>query len=672
MHHFRSHMLTCIAMFALAALAQSPASAEEIVGKVFNTDGSPAKQAEVYLIVRISADSKAEPSLTKTDDAGAFRFERPASVEYATAVAVGADGAMMFDDWSPQHSPSIHLRAGTNLSVPFVGPDGKPAADVVVAIHGLNLQDGDSFPPPVVSLPALARPPFGGKTDASGVLELRGLPQESAVMLNVEDDRYAQLTWENRIQVPKKAQMRAARIQLAPGANLSGKVTFDPGAKPAVGLRIAAQSLPGAGGGWGSAVTDADGVYHIHGLSAGAYNVAADIRDDWAKAWTARAVAGVEVATGETKNRVDLTLIAGGVITGQVVGPAGEPLDNVWIGVYGPAHPETSGWVQTDRSKADGSFSFRVPAGDQHVYASQPPKGYGLPADPNHNITVEDGKTANVEFRLVKVAPPATIKVKVVGPDGNPVADAVVSVFSSRSNFPGGKTVISSADGTFEADAPEAGATAILRARKDDMATRSSTTLKRANPGEVTLKIEPNVLASISGRAVDENGSPLPNVEVQLIEMTGSMGFGRSTGPTDDDGRFHIAQLFPDGNYSVWLQAKGYGVAKSQNQLLSLRPGEDHALPDMVLRKRNAHIAGLLLDDDGNPLKGARLQVTGTSTGSNPLTTDKDGKFGEDVVAGDALHIYLELKDGRWIDKPVNAGEEHIVLDPMTDAKGPR
>jgi len=67
---------------------------------------------------------------------------------------------------------------------------------------------------------------------------------------------------------------------------------------------------------------------------------------------------------------VDFELIPGTVIEGVVTSTGGKPMPRIWVGVYGPAHPQSSAWVQGTKTDAQGRYRFLVPPGKQMVYVS--------------------------------------------------------------------------------------------------------------------------------------------------------------------------------------------------------------------------------------------------------------------------------------------------------------
>ena len=103
-------------------------------------------------------------------------------------------------------------------------------------------------------------------------------------------------------------------------------------------------------------------------LPAGVYNVIPDLRGPLADEVTAVAHEAVTLTAGHREGGVDFDLIPGVVVDGRVVDHAGKPMAQVFVGVYGPAHPMSSAWVQAVHTDKDGRYRFRVPAGKQHIY----------------------------------------------------------------------------------------------------------------------------------------------------------------------------------------------------------------------------------------------------------------------------------------------------------------
>src|SRR5207247_6386814 len=114
-------------------------------------------------------------------------------------------------------------------------------------------------------------------------------------------------------------------------------------------------------------------------------------------------------------------LIHGAVLTGRALAADnGAPIPGVGVGVYGPAHPQSSAAVQGGQTGPDGRYFLRVPAGKQYLYLSMatPPSGFRMPAQTHYDLTVEDGETVTTDFRLPRGQPARPIHGRVLGPDG--------------------------------------------------------------------------------------------------------------------------------------------------------------------------------------------------------------------------------------------------------------
>ena len=173
------------------------------------------------------------------------------------------------------------------------------------------------------------------------------------------------------------------------------------------------------------------------------------------------------------------------------------------------------------------------------------------------------------------------------------------------------------------------------------------------------------MLASIAGRVVDGDGKPQSGVPIELIVMNGRFGLGQTVGLSDEKGEYRIDNLFADSKCTVEVQADGYGKASTKQ--IRLKAGAVVTVKDLVLRKRDAFVAGTVLDDDGNPVAGLQLTLQCPLSGLSIVNTDKDGKFRVAVVAGDTPTIIFQIKGHGFTSRKVKAGDEDIMIDPLAD-----
>ena len=187
-------------------------------------------------------------------------------------------------------------------------------------------------------------------------------------------------------------QTASAAVLTAQGPSISGIATY-PDGKPAAGVRIAAQNYSSMQL-WFESTTDSRGRYTITHLQPGTYNVA---MDDTSAAlngdWTANAYAGVVFKPTSTYANYNFTLTPGTIISGTVTS-SGKPVSGTPVGVYGPAHPRTTPWVQAVSSAGDGSFRLRVPPGRQYVYLLAGNTNAGA------NVVVGAGGLSGIRLRM--------------------------------------------------------------------------------------------------------------------------------------------------------------------------------------------------------------------------------------------------------------------------------
>lgn len=119
---------------------------------------------------------------------------------------------------------------------------------------------------------------------------------------------------------------------------------------------------------------------------------------------------------------------------------------------------------------------------------------------------------------------------------------------------------------------------------------------------------------AIAGRVVDEAGQPIAGAKVRSLLGGGSseswfpMLLGRSQSvEVGADGRFEIAGLEP-GAVTLGAEAKGFVPATEKVEIRKAERREDL----VVVLARGASIAGVVVDDRGVPIAGAKVGVERT------------------------------------------------------------
>lgn len=653
-----------LGLTAPAALAQANPPAGPggaLTGRVVTPEGSPVGGAVVSWIRR----GDREPTVVataRTGTDGAFRFDpaepaRPGEPPPQLLVEAAGWG-LAFQPVPPGSEPqAITVEPATELRVPFIDAAGRPVAGlavapVVVAAPGLI---GGRRGFRNLFLPAAVRARLERRTDERGMLTLPELPRGGRVRLDPRDERFAQLGGSEPVQLGAEAVTEARSIRLLPGASLAGRVTFGPTGKPAAGIRVGAQSADG----WGEAVTDAEGRYHITRLRVGAYNVATDLDAELAREWTARAHERVPLAAGERAAGRDLTLIPGALLAGKVTATDnGEPVAGLRIGVYGPARPRSGAWVQSVPTGADGRFALRVPPGEQYVYLqSEPPEGFLRTAVAERTLTVRDGETATVDFALRRVGRARPVRGRVLGPDGQPAAGATVLAFCPGRGDQA-VAVTASAQGGFTLDALLAARAPVLRARHGDLATPGG--VAAVGGEEVTLRLQAHALGQLEGTVTNASGGPLRGAEVLLFEWAYDSGMETARAATDAAGHYRFDGLWPDLRYSVRATAEGHGQKYGEQR--GLTPGETVRIEPLALKKADRWLAGRVVDERGDPVAGVTVSAHGRDSRDIRATTDRAGRFRIEPVVEEQIQLTASGPGERVVEKSVAAGTEDAIL----------
>jgi beta-lactamase regulating signal transducer with metallopeptidase domain len=294
----------------------------------------------------------------------------------------------------------ISLSPPTQTKVRVVLPDGQLAGGLRIGPTMLvdNSKEYSRTEAPAVTVLTPSRTKELGVTiSANGLATFDKIPPRTDARLDVSDDRYARLGFEDRFDGTKSGLQI---ITLRQSAEISGRVTH--AGKPVAGITIGVQDnnenysiRTGSQDIFGSAVSDSDGNYTIRRLGTGLVNVIFDERFAKNRQLTAVAHEGIQTKPGVTVQNVDFALVPGGIIEGRVTDSAGKPIPNTSVGIYGPAHPRSSAWVQFANTDAKGRYQVRVPAGKNYVYCMD-----SRYSQSGFDVTVKDGKSITQNFVL--------------------------------------------------------------------------------------------------------------------------------------------------------------------------------------------------------------------------------------------------------------------------------
>jgi peroxiredoxin len=354
------------------------------------------------------------------------------------------------------------------------------------------------------------------------------------------------------------------------------------------------------------------------------------------------------LSEGETHVSGILPVVKGGILSGRITdSKSGGPRSNIIMQIV-PSGGQPTGMpdfrVVTD---AQGKYAFRLPPGEH---------GLSIQLGPPTKIHVQSGQTV---VHDVAIAPwgdappqkPRNLAVTVVGPTGKPVPYASVLV-DMQNAFMGDTVFHADGNGKLTLTDYEYRPPTTLRARAGGLATAAPKTF--INETEGLLKLQPNVLGSLTGKIEGTGGQPFADVPVMLFEKSGTFGVGRNVVRTDKSGRYRFEGLWPDFNYSTAAYRIGWIGAMGEET--RAKPGATATLAPIKLRQATGSVAGRVVDSKGEPIGGASVNV-----GDVYAITDRKGGFRISGIE-DRGFISVYAGSSRFGNKPYRNHEKDLVI----------
>jgi RNA polymerase sigma factor (sigma-70 family) len=600
---------------------QAGAPTRRIAGHVIS-EGVPVAGATVRLGLQISRDL-VQPLVERTSAAdGAFDFGMQPAAQFTVSAQSEA-----------------HISSA--LTVSNADPRAKSDQLVVVledcrarkygrALMSGTVSDasGGGISKAHLSIDGLA----GADTDATGHYSLCLSPVENDdvphATVRIDAEGYGTTT--QRVIVAGELHQDFVMV---PEAVLVGRVvTADD--RPVAGARVLAEpdAIEGphhVASSWTE--SDADGHFRIAGLAPGKFHLSAAARS----AGSALPLVAIARATATSKE-LRLVVVPLARVTGRVV-MSSAPVAGALVAAARPgAGPQQLGTSAT--SQADGTFTLDgVPFGT--VALSAAPFSVSTPA-------TLDVKRAQIDGVVLDVRKLATLRGHILR-KGKPVPGAEVRFLPAAAPP---VYVKSGADGAYAFEGLPAGDGRVYAWSVSAKAFMDERLVHLGAGEDHTEDIELDLAAEVKGTVVDEAGTPVPGVYVNL---DGNGNFCEAM--TDDAGDFDCASI-AGGDYAP-------RVAPSPSAGQEFAPAVGDKLPmitvpkDTVLtgvrlaiKHETLSIRGTVVDDVGIAVPDVHVEAIGhgypVMSDLASVMTDANGKFEIGKLARGSYNLHAHAADG--------------------------
>ncbi|MFL6293896.1 MAG: carboxypeptidase regulatory-like domain-containing protein [Thermoanaerobaculia bacterium] len=489
---------------------------------------------------------------------------------------------------------------------------------------------------------------YEATADAAGRFEVRDLPA-GTYGLTARGSGFAPLSVPGLAVPEGGGSTDLGTVVLSPGVVVEG-YAVDPEGRPVPGaeIRVAEASadpmsrflqqeepLP-------AATSAQDGFFRVEDRRAGE-----TVNLDASRPGYAPAVAaGVEVPPDQP---VRLVLQPSAAVEGRTVDPDGKPVAGARVFTF-PSDPLSMGggfrMFSGSRSRqavSDETGFFRLEDVIPGAFQLQA-MATGYQHAELENLEVRPGQ----ELKAVEVvlAPGAVIEGRVFSPSGQPLAGAEVSVVEpSRSFFAGMGTT--DGDGRYRLEGIAPGTRSVQAEHKS---YRRAIKELEVRPGEnsVDLRLEGGV--EISGRVVDEGGTPVPSARVSL--RAGPTSWNLPSATSGADGSFTLDGV-ADGSYRLTAEKEGFARNRDGQELKVA--GSSLSGIELKLSAGGA-IVGQLSGLEFAELSQVQISVLGASRQAGQVSPD--GSYRIDHVEPGEHRVAASLPGGS------RQAEGEVTLEP--------
>jgi hypothetical protein len=603
-----------------------------IEGFVVDAQGHPASGAEVQVSGRT-------PQVVTTGEGGGFSVEVEAGSHTVSArrgdEAGSLEGRLTVAAGKTVRDVRVRLGQGSALEGRVVArATGAPVAgaSVDVSPHGDSGDSGRAV------------------TDEAGRFSVKGLAPGS-YDLAVSAPGFSSLM--RRGLTVTSGERFPLELQLQGTGAVEGQVK-DGAGQPVAGVQVVGGNR--WGGGLGStpaeARTDAQGRYRLEGLATGRLYLTA--RREGATLGVSQPVEVTEDATAQ----VDFTLEETGTVDGVVRATTGSlPAEPLLVSAFSQSSGRFGpGDIARTELDASGHFRMTLPPGTYRMSVTPVGRRAFVVSNPQ-TVRVEAGKTVRAELSWVEDSREKNeVRGLVLEPDGSPSPGAFITLSSEGQR---GMRMMSpvNEEGRFSLSlpsTPDASATRLTVSARNGGRTGEVTGVK---PGEqdVVVKLRPS--ASVRGRVVRANGSPVRGFTVSLQPQGRGMFLAGDNSWEFPGERFELRDVPAEAVRLVVRTTDGAG-----GEAL-VTPSAGAATEVEVSVKATAGVRGRVVEATTQaPLADAMVFIEGERPSTPNDGTAQDGRFLLDGVTAGQRTLVIFAGRGRAPERrPVTLSEGQVL-----------
>jgi hypothetical protein len=581
----------------------------------------------------------------------------------ASRMGMGPGTYMLEGQGATDREIELRFRQGAVVSGTVTEPDGAtPARGAIVTISRSGSFHSTST-----------------KTDETGAYRLAVEPGVAATLRARGDSGTA----EQSLDAPAAGKhLTDINLTLRAFATVTGRVTA-PGDKPVANITVRAipvsgdaqSSFMGVGAsGFGSAMTDSQGVYVISDAPATEVEITAVPQDG--SEFSAPKALKLTLEPGETRSNVDLRLLAGDYIEGVVTDEDGKPLSNVAI----MAQALTAAPPLMKQARTDSEGYYRVSGIPQDLtldmltamlpgYENAQRQSVSIYDNPQ-NITLKRLRGVVVEaIGRESKQPVASYEYRLLQQQWRGFTISPIHA-PTRIHDAAGRVELSTLEkGTWRVEVvalDEKGAPTARRGMAEFSVAEG-----RAEAQIVRVLVDEG--RTIKGRVrVVDTEEPVAGVHVGVAKPVSFMGTGSVTNATfdipgatsDSAGRFELKGL-PVGAHKLTIVAQGRYPAREYIATVQAESEPEELIIDLAT---GGTIHGKVIGWEGQPMPGLTLTRARRDEGGWQIVdtvifrTDEQGAFRQEGLQPAQWSVALDdaetgLKETRWIN--VEAGKEH-------------